>query len=98
MNAELEVQEAIYNDISELLSKADSVERASGYLSTYLQSKIGTGVIDINYDYTIKDTGINGIQAIVEFCFTWNLTNMCSLLVLPKVSLATKFDRAMGVV
>lgn len=97
MNPELEIQEGIYDDLSVLLSKANTPEQASAYFASYFQAKIGKGVIDM-YDYAIKDMGVDGLQAIVEFSFAWNIANTCNMLIIPKVSLAKKFDRAMGVI
>jgi len=97
MNPEIEIQEGIYDDLSQLLSKANTIEQASAYFAPYFQGKIGTGIMDM-YDYAIKDMGPDGLQAIVEFTFAWNIANTCNMLVIPKVSLAKKFDRAMGVI
>lgn len=97
MNVEIALQEGIYDNISELLSRATSIEKASGYIAAYLHMKLCEGVID-TFDYSIKDMGIDGIQAIVEFSFAWNVGNMCNMLVFPKRSPAKAFDHAMGVI
>lgn len=97
MNPELEIQEGIYNEISELLSRADTVDKASAYIATYLQSKIGLGVID-TYDYTIIDLSANGFQANIEFSFTWNVAQTCNMLVYPNRSPAKAFDQAMSII
>lgn len=97
VNVELQLQEHIYEKISELLSKADSTEKASAFVANFLQQKVGDGVID-SYDYTIIDAGINGFQASVEFCFQWNLNNTHAMLVYPKRTLANAFDHAMSII
>ena len=97
MNVELVLQEAIYDTISILLSKADTEDKASAYVANFLQQKVGEGVID-SYDYTILDMGVNGFQANVEFSFRWNIAQTCGMLVYPKTSPAKAFDHAMGVV
>lgn len=97
MNPEIVLQDGIYDDISVLLSRANTVDKASAYLSTYLQRKMGEGIIDL-YDYTIIDMGANGLQANVEFSFQWNIAQVCGMLVYPKRSLAKAFDHAMGVI
>lgn len=97
VNAELQLQEGIYDDISMLLSKADSEEKASGYIAHYLQKKVGEGIID-TFDYTILNMRSNGFQANVEFCFQWNIGQTCGMLVYPKRTPAKAFDHAMSVI
>jgi hypothetical protein len=97
MNPELAIQDGIYNEISILLSKADSVEKASALVAHYLQKKIGEGVIDM-YDYTINDHGVDGYTASIEYSFVWNIANTCSMLVVPKVSPLKAFDHAMSII
>lgn len=97
MNVELQLQEGIYEEISVLLSKANSEEKASAFIAHFLQKKVGEGIID-SYDYTIINMGSNGFQANVEFCFQWNIGQTCGMLVYPKRSAATAFDAAMSVI
>ncbi|MDE1830390.1 MAG: hypothetical protein KGI25_08705 [Thaumarchaeota archaeon] len=97
MNPELEIQDGIYEDLSLLLAKANTIEHANAFFASYLQAKIAAGIIDM-YDYEIKDMGIHGLQAFVEFNFAWNIVNTCNMQILPKITLAKRFDRAMGVV
>ncbi len=96
MNVELQLQEAIYEEISVLLTKADSKEKASAFIAHFLQKRVGEGVID-SYDYTILDTP-TGYQANVEFCFCWNIGQTCGMLVYPKRNPTKAFDAAMGIV
>lgn len=97
MNVELQIQEGIYNALAELLAKADTGDKASAFLSHYFQKKVSEGVIDASYDYTII-CHPDGWHADVSFSFAWNLNNTCSMLIIPKHSPVTAFDRAMGVI
>ena len=97
MNVEISLQDGIYDDISVLLTRAVSVEKAGAYLANYLQRKMSEGIVDL-YDYTITDMGIDGLKADVTFSFQWNAAHICSMLVYPKRSLAAAFDHAMGVI
>lgn len=97
MNVEIALQEGIYNEISILLSKSNTVEKASSFVAHFFQKKVHEGVIDM-YDYTIVDASPNGFHATIEYSFAWNISNTCSALVYPKHSPAAAFDRAMGVV
>ena len=97
MNVEQAIRDGIYNEISELLGKADSMEKASAYLANYFQCKMHEGVIDM-FDYSLDDMGPNGIHASVKYSYQWNVDNTCIMVVSPKRSLAKAFDHAMSVV
>lgn len=97
MNLEIEIQEGIYDDLSVLLSKSSTAEKASAFIAHFFQKKVSEGVVDM-YDYTINDLGANGFSANVEYCFAWNITNTCSALVYPKRGPITAFDHAMSII
>lgn len=97
MNPEFEIQEGIYDDISILLSKSDTIEKASTFMVHYFQKKMSEGIVDM-YDYTINNLGTNGFSATVEYSFAWNIANICSALVYPKRSPIAAFDHAMRII
>ncbi len=96
MSVETDIQDGIYSSLSNLLAKADTYQKASGFVASYFQQKMNEGVIDV-YDYNIKDCGVDGFHAEVEFLFAWKVHTYCKMLVIPSTSPGKAFDRAMGI-
>lgn len=97
MNPELEIQDGIYEDLAELLEKADSLGKAGAFFVHYFQGKMNAGIIDM-FDYQIVGNEKDGFTATVEFSFQWNVNNTCSMIVIPRDNPAKAYDRAMSIV